>query len=142
MTTLSHTPDLDPDLHPGAGLPTRVSLGDTLSQTMTMAWRATLKMRRNFEQFFDVTIQPLLFTAMFAYIFGGAISGDVSSYLPILIPGILAQTALTASMATGVQLREDMDKGVFDRFKSLPIARIPPLAGPTRPRPPRAARAA
>ena len=47
-----------------------------------------------------------------------------------MIPGILAQTVLTACMATGVQLREDMDKGVFDRFKSLPIARIAPLAGP------------
>jgi ABC-2 type transport system permease protein len=97
---------------------------------MTMAWRATLKMRRNGEQFFDVTIQPILFTAMFAFIFGGAIAGDVGSYLPLMIPGILAQTTLTACMATGVQLREDMDKGVFDRFKSLPIARIAPLAGP------------
>ena len=97
---------------------------------MTMAWRATLKMRRNFEQFFDVTIQPLLFTAMFAYIFGGAVSGDVSSYLPILIPGLIAQTVLTACVATGVQLREDMDKGVFDRFRVLPISRIAPLAGP------------
>jgi ABC-2 type transport system permease protein len=107
-----------------------VSLHDTVSQTMAMAWRATKKMRRNPEQFFDVTIQPLLFTAMFAYIFGGAVSGDVASYLPLIIPGILAQTALTACMATGIQLREDMDKGVFDRFKSLPIARIAPLAGP------------
>ena len=87
-------------------------------------------MRRNPEQFFDVTIQPLLFTAMFAYIFGGAIAGNVQSYLPLLIPGILAQTTLTACIATGIQLREDMDKGVFDRFKSLPIARIAPLAGP------------
>ena len=95
-----------------------------------MAWRSTKKMRRNPEQFFDVTVQPLLFTAMFAYIFGGAISGSVQDYLPIIIPGILAQTALTACMATGIQLREDMDKGVFDRFKSLPIARIAPLAGP------------
>ena len=51
-------------------------------------------------------------------------------YLPIVITGILAQTALTACMATGIQLREDMDKGVFDRFKSLPIARIAPLVGP------------
>ena len=47
-----------------------------------------------------------------------------------MIPGIVAQTVLTACMATGVQLREDMEKGVFDRFKSLPIARIAPLAGP------------
>jgi ABC-2 type transport system permease protein len=108
----------------------RVSAAETARQTMTLAWRATMKMRRNGEQFFDVTIQPILFTAMFAYIFGGAISGDVQSYLPLMIPGILAQTTLTACMATGVQLREDMDKGVFDRFKSLPIARIAPLAGP------------
>ncbi len=89
-----------------------------------------MKMRRNPEQFFDVIVQPLLFTAMFAYIFGGAVSGSVADYLPILIPGILAQTTLTACIATGTQLREDMDKGVFDRFKSLPIARIAPLAGP------------
>jgi len=106
------------------------SVGETVSQTLSMAWRALKKMRRNPEQFFDVTLQPLLFTAMFAYIFGGAISGNVSSYLPLLIPGIVAQTVLTTCMSTGVQLREDMDKGVFDRFKSLPIARIAPLAGP------------
>ena len=112
------------------GVRAHVSLRETLSQTMTMAWRATKKMRRNPEQFFDVTLQPILFTAMFAYIFGGAIAGDVKTYLPLLIPGILAQTVLTTCMATGVQLREDMDKGVFDRFKSLPIARIAPLAGP------------
>ena len=97
---------------------------------MTMAWRATMKMRRNPEQFFDVIVQPLLFTAMFAYIFGGAISGSVKDYLPTIITGLIGQTVLTACVATGVQLREDMDKGVFDRFKSLPIARIAPLAGP------------
>ena len=115
---------------PGEGLSTRVGLRGTLAQTMTMAWRATMKMRRNFEQLFDVTIQPLLFTAMFAGIFGGAISGSVEGYLPIIIPGLVGQTVLTACVATGVQLREDMDKGVFDRFKVLPIARIAPLAGP------------
>ena len=103
---------------------------ETVSQTLSMAWRALKKMRRNPEQFFDVTIQPLLFTAMFAYIFGGAVSGSVQHYLPLMIPGIVAQTVLTTCMATGVQMREDMEKGVFDRFKSLPIARIAPLAGP------------
>jgi len=108
----------------------RVTIADTVSQTLIMAWRALKKMRRNPEQFFDVTLQPLLFTAMFAFIFGGAIAGKVSNYLPMLIPGIVAQTVLTTCMATGVQLREDMEKGVFDRFKALPIARIAPLAGP------------
>jgi ABC-2 type transport system permease protein len=111
-------------------IPPRVSLADTLSQTLTLAWRATMKMRRSMEVMFDVTIQPLVFTGMFAYIFGGAISGDVDSYLPLIIPGLIGQTVLTACVATGVQLRTDMDTGVFDRFKVLPIARIAPLAGP------------
>ena len=111
-------------------IPPRVSLADTLSQTLTLAWRATMKMRRSMEVMFDVTIQPLIFTGMFAYIFGGAISGDVGSYLPLIIPGLIGQTVLTACVATGVQLRTDMDTGVFDRFKVLPIARIAPLAGP------------
>ncbi len=103
---------------------------ETLSQTMAMGWRALKKMRRNPEQFFDVTIQPLLFTAMFTFIFGGAIAGNVQAYLPTIITGIMVQTALTASMATGTQMREDMDKGVFDRFRSLPMARLAPLLGP------------
>jgi ABC-2 type transport system permease protein len=111
-------------------LTSHTALGETASQTFSMAWRALKKMQRNPEQFFDVVVQPLLFTAMFTYIFGGAISGSVKDYMPLIIPGILAQTALTACMAMGTQLRDDMDKGVFDRFKSLPIARIAPLAGP------------
>ena len=102
----------------------------TLDQTLALAWRAVVKLIRNPEQLFDVTFMPLLFTAMFGYIFGGAIAGSVGDYLPTLIPGIIAQTTLTACIATGIQLREDMDKGVFDRFRSLPIARIAPLAGP------------
>jgi ABC-2 type transport system permease protein len=129
--TVSVTPPrvVDPDAAVARTRP-HTSVAETVSQMMSMAWRAMKKMRRNPEQFFDVTLQPLLFTAMFAYIFGGAISGSVRSYLPLMIPGIVAQTVLTTCMSTGVQLREDMDKGVFDRFKSLPIARIAPLAGP------------
>jgi ABC-2 type transport system permease protein len=133
MSTTTLTPPRHPIGDPMdavARTRTHPTLQDTVSQTLTMAWRATKKMRRNPEQFFDVTLQPLLFTAMFTYIFGGAISGSVASYMPIIIPGILAQTALTTCMAMGTQLREDMDKGVFDRFKSLPISRIAPLAGP------------
>lgn len=130
MTTLLPTPTETTFDLAGRELAPRVTVRETLGQTRAMAWRSWTKMLRNPEQFFDVIIQPLLFTAMFAYVFGGAISGDVGSYLPLLIPGILAQTTLTVCMATGISLREDMDKGVFDRFKSLPMARIAPLAGP------------
>ncbi len=111
-------------------LKNRVSPQAVIGNSLTMAYRTLLLIRRTPQQLFDVTIQPILFTLMFTFLFGGAISGSVSGYLPIIIPGILAQTAITASMATGVQLREDMDKGVFYRFKSMPIARIAPLAGP------------
>lgn len=104
-------------------------LAQTVRNTLTMAWRGILKIRRTPEQLIDVTVQPIIFTLMFTYIFGGAIAGDVQNYLPIIIPGILVQTVITTSVVTGVQLREDMDKGVFDRFRSLPIARIAPLSG-------------
>lgn len=110
-------------------LKNRVSLGQIIQNSLLMAYRGLLKFRRTPEQFFDVTLQPIIFTLLFTYIFGGAIAGNVQSYLPFFIPGILVQTVLTTSAVTGTQLREDMDKGVFDRFKSLPIARIAPLAG-------------
>jgi len=107
-----------------------VPIRDALTQITTLAWRALIKMRRNPEQLVDVTAMPVLFTVMFGLIFGGAISGSTASYLPTLIPGIIAMTTITACVAAGGQLREDMDKGVFDRFRSLPIARYAPLAGP------------
>jgi len=105
------------------------SFGQTVRNSLTMAYRGLLKIKRTPEQLFDVTLQPIIFTLMFGYLFGGAIAGNVQDYLPTLIPGILVQTVITTSVVTGTQLREDMDKGVFDRFKSLPIARIAPLAG-------------
>ncbi|RVW01149.1 ABC transporter permease [Rhodococcus xishaensis] len=107
----------------------RVSVRDSVAHTFTMAYRGILKIKHNPQQLVDVVLVPIVFTAMFTYIFGGAISGDVQSYLPIIIPGILVQTVITTSIVTGTQLRDDMDKGVFDRFKSLPIARIAPLSG-------------
>ena len=116
---------------PGAErtLRNRVTVGQAVSDSLAMARRGLIKIRRTPEQLIDVTVQPIIFTLMFTYIFGGAISGSVSAYLPVIIPGILVQTVITTSAVTGTQLREDMDKGVFDRFRSLPIARIAPLAG-------------
>jgi|SRR5690625_1580629 len=126
MTTTHLVPTASADISVEA----RPSFRLTVQQTLALAWRAVKKMQRTPEQFADVLLQPILFTLMFAYIFGGAIAGDVSSYLPLMIPGILAMTTLTACMATGVQLREDMDTGVFNRFRALPLSRVVPLIGP------------
>lgn len=123
MTTVQITAGMERELKNSTGFLT------TIRNSLTMAYRGLLKIRRSPEQLSDVLIQPILFTLMFVYIFGGAIAGNVHNYLPMIIPGLLVMTVITATTATGVQLREDMDKGVFDRFKSLPIARIAPLAG-------------
>ena len=135
MTTLTTAPTARPApgarIVPGAErtLRNRVTLRQGVADSLAMARRGLIKIRRTPEQLIDVTVQPIIFTLMFTYIFGGAIAGSVEAYLPLIIPGILVQTVITTSAVTGTQLREDMDKGVFDRFRSLPIARIAPLAG-------------
>jgi ABC-2 type transport system permease protein len=77
----------------------------------------------------DVTVMPIMFTLVFTFLFGSSVSGSIASYLPIIIPGILIQTFITSCSAVGVQMREDTDKSITNRFKSMPIARIAPLAG-------------
>lgn len=101
----------------------------TLSTTTTLAHRGLLKVRHDPQRLFDVVALPVVATVMFAGIFGGAVAGDVDGYLPRLVPGVMAQVAITASIVTGVQLRDDIETGVLDRFRSLPIPRIAPLAG-------------
>lgn len=128
--TLSPTPSDEISLAARVSDPPRtVGLTATVAQSFTMGYRGMLKIRHNPEQLFDVVLQPVIFTLMFTYIFGGALAGSVSAYLPVIIPGILVQTVITTSVVTGTQLREDMNKGVFDRFRALPIARVSPLAG-------------
>lgn len=109
-------------------LKNRVSFGTAVKNTFTFAHRTFLKILHNPESLLDVTLMPILFTLMFTYLFGGAVSGDIASYLPIIIPGILIQTCVTSCGHAGTQLREDTDKSISNRFKSMPIARISPLA--------------
>lgn len=66
---------------------------------------------------------------MFGYLFGGAIAGNVHNYLPIIVPGILMQALLSAASGSGTQISEDMHTGIYNRFKSLPISNLAPLAG-------------
>lgn len=107
----------------------RPERASALATTLTFAHRALLKIKHVPEQLFDVTLTPVIFTLMFTYLFGGAIAGDTSTYLQFLLPGIIVMTVLTVSVYTGFTLNTDITKGVFDRFRSLPIARSAPLAG-------------
>jgi oleandomycin transport system permease protein len=82
------------------------------------------------EALIDVTLQLMIFLLMFTYIFGGAIAhGSQHAYLEFLLPGILGQTIAMGGIAIGVNLNNDVTKGIFDRFRSLPIARSAPLVG-------------
>ncbi|MDR3314478.1 MAG: ABC transporter permease [Oscillospiraceae bacterium] len=110
-------------------LKNRVRLGVTIQNAFTLAYRAVLKMLHSPESFADVAFMPIMFTLLFTFVLGGAISGNIPQYLPIIIPGILLQTFVTSCSSAGTQLREDVDKGITNRFQSMPIARIAPLAG-------------
>jgi ABC-2 type transport system permease protein len=83
----------------------------------------------NPDKLLDVIVQPVMFMLMFGYLFGGAISGNVKAYLPIIVPGILMQALLSAASGSGSQISDDLHSGIYDRFKSLPIAHLAPLAG-------------
>jgi oleandomycin transport system permease protein len=100
-----------------------------MRDSLILARRTVTKMVRNPEQFIDVTLQPIIMTVLFVFIFGGAVAGDVEQYLPFVLPGIIVQTIMFTSLTIGVNLNTDIQKGVFDRFRSLPISRSAPLLG-------------
>ncbi|WP_439593010.1 ABC transporter permease [Microbacterium sp.] len=100
-----------------------------IEQCGTFAWRGVEKIRRNPAGLTDVVLGPAIFLVLFGYVFGGAIAGSTSEYLQYVFPGILGLTTLLATMGVGVAISTDLKEGVFDRFRSLPIARIAPLAG-------------
>ncbi|PSL02152.1 ABC-2 type transport system permease protein [Haloactinopolyspora alba] len=107
----------------------RPSRPSGVTTSLTFGWRALLKIKHVPEQLFDVTITPVIFTLMFTYLFGGALAGSASDYLQFLLPGILVQTVIITTVYTGFTLNTDISKGVFDRFRSLPLWRPSPLVG-------------
>ncbi|WP_158882395.1 ABC transporter permease [Amycolatopsis anabasis] len=109
--------------------PLHIGPAKALKHGLSLGWRGILKIRKNPEQLMDVTIAPILFLLMFVYIFGVAISGSTGSYLQMVVPGIMVMNIMQASMTIGVSLNTDASKGVFDRFRSMPIARSAPLVG-------------
>ena len=108
----------------------RSSLRLSTRHALALAWRSLIKLTRTPEQLIDVTLQPVIFLLLFTYIFGGAIGGGSQhDYLQFLLPGLLGQSIAMAGVALGQNLNADIEKGVFDRFRSLPISRSAPLVG-------------
>ena len=101
----------------------------SLSASLTFGWRAVLKIKHIPMQLFDVTAFPIMITLTFTYLFGGALAGSPKEYLHQLLPGILVVSIVMITMYTGVAINTDIHKGVFDRFRSLPIWQPSVLVG-------------
>ncbi len=99
------------------------------STVVTLAWRAMLKIKHVPFQLFDVIVMPIMFTLLFTYIFGGALAGSPREYAQYLLPGIVVQTVIFITVYTGVGLNTDIQKGLYDRFRSLPMWQPSPLLG-------------
>jgi oleandomycin transport system permease protein len=88
-----------------------------------------VQLRHSPEKLLDTTLIPIVFLVLFLWVFGGAVAGSTHAYLQLLLPGMIAQMAMFATMGIGTTTNEDIHRGVFDRFRSLPIARSAPLVG-------------
>jgi len=103
-----------------------------ISDTLTVAWRNLLGYIRIPEQLFFSSVQPIMFTLLFVYVFGGAIKvPGGESYVNYLMPGIFVQTVMFGAVSTSVGLAEDLQKGLIERFRALPMARSAVLGGRT-----------
>ncbi len=107
----------------------RISVRQALTNALTLAWRNVMQLKHSPEKLMDVTLMPIVFLVLFLYVFGGIVAGSTHAYLEILLPGLVGQIGVFASMGVGTALCEDIHKGVFDRFRSLPVARSAPLIG-------------
>jgi oleandomycin transport system permease protein len=96
---------------------------------LTLAWRSLLKIGHSPDQLLDVLLFPVTFVLVFVFLFGKAVAGDWHTYLQFVLPGIAVQALMFASMGTALAIESDLRTGIFDRFRSLPIARSAPLTG-------------
>jgi ABC-2 type transport system permease protein/oleandomycin transport system permease protein len=101
------------------------------SDTATLTRRNLLAVTRIPEALFFSTVQPIMFVLLFRYVFGGAIHTDATSYVNYLLPGIFVQTVAFGSVSTSIGLAEDLQKGIIERFRALPMSRGAVLLGRT-----------
>lgn len=123
------TPVVETELADVLSRTERPPLAGPVSASLTLGWRAMLKIKHVPFQLFDVTAFPLMFTLLFTFLFGGALAGSPSEYIQFLLPGILVQSIVFITVYTGFGLNTDIDNGLFDRFQTLPIWQPAPVVG-------------
>jgi ABC-2 type transport system permease protein/oleandomycin transport system permease protein len=102
-----------------------------LLDSLEMVRRNLIRIRRTPELLLDVTVTPIMFVLLFRYVFGGAIDVGNTSYVNYLMAGIFVQTIVFAAIYTSVLLANDLEKGMIDRFRSLPMAQSAVITGRT-----------
>ncbi|MFJ6701007.1 ABC transporter permease [Streptomyces sp. NPDC091272] len=103
----------------------RIGLRGNLRHIGALARRNMLQIKQDPESMFDVLFMPIIFTLLFTFVFGGAVAGkgNQSEYVSYLVPGLMAMMGMNVSMSVGTGVNEDFQKGVMDRFRTMPIAR-------------------
>ncbi len=112
-------------------IPQRSKLMKALSDGAVVAKRNTIKIKRVPDLLVFSTLSPIMFILLFGYIFGSAINVPGLSYREFMMPGVFAQTVIFGATWTGAGLADDMQKGIIDRFRSLPMSRSAVLVGRT-----------
>ncbi|MEV0916210.1 ABC transporter permease [Streptomyces sp. NPDC049967] len=108
----------------------RLGLLTVSRHCLTLGGRNLLHLKANPGEIIGfAVVQPLIVIALLVYVFGGAIAGNTDAYLQFALPGLIVQSSVTAVLTTGTGLHQDISNGLFDRLRSLPIARIAPLIG-------------
>ena len=128
-TTTQQAPATPPRGSRRAGLRERLYWG--ASDIWAVTQRNLIAYTRMPEAMVFSSIQPIMFVLLFVYVFGGAMSTPGFRYVDFIIPGIFVQTVCFGAVTTGVGLAEDLNKGLIERFRSLPMARSAVLAGRT-----------
>lgn len=100
-----------------------------LEQSVTLAWRSVSRLRTVPEETVGFVLQPLIYVTLFVFVMGEAMAGDWRTYRDFALPGIAVQMVVLSTLGTGLALNTDLEKGLFDRFRTLPISRTAPLLG-------------
>ncbi|MET9466317.1 ABC transporter permease [Streptomyces sp. NPDC006544] len=124
-TTKPTSPAAAPERRRPAGDDGRIGLRGNLRHIGALVRRNTLQIKQDPESMFDVLFMPIIFTLLFVFVFGGAISGkgNQAEYVNYVVPGLMAMMGMNIAMAVGTGVNDDFKKGVMDRFRSMPIAR-------------------
>lgn len=118
-----------PSVSGSSGAPATGNVSWVVADALTIARRNLIALTRTPEALFFSSVQPIMFVLLFRYAFGGALRVPGGDYAKFLLPGVFVQTVAFGSVGTGIGLAEDLQKGLIERFRALPMARSAVLAG-------------